>query len=202
MKRVVLSTALKCAETGALLPKDTLCYQTTQTKEVFALNSDTVKNYLSNNGEDGCIILMKNHFTNTQSNFMCKKQPQFNIESYENENGHLIVTIERHDLAFPAHVDKAKFEWWLRLNDKLEWTMTTSDHTGEPQHFSGTMSLDEYWELGYNVKEDLYEYMQTNQVEVEGAKYGFNDLLLLLDIKGSQNINITPLPRWEHDQEI
>lgn len=133
---------------------------------------------------------------------MCKQQPQFNIESYENENGHLIVTIERNDLAFPAHVDKDKFEWWLRINDKLEWAMSTSDHTGEPKHFNGTMSLGEYWELDYNVKEDLYEYMKTNQVEVEGAKYTFDDLLLLLDIRGSQYINITPIPRWEHDQEI
>lgn len=56
MKRVVLSTWLICAETGKRLEKDMLAYQDTTTLKVYAMNSDKVREHLSNNGEDGCII--------------------------------------------------------------------------------------------------------------------------------------------------
>lgn len=55
MKRVQLSTALICAETGIKMSKGTLCYQDTETKKVYALCSDKVREWLSST-TDGSII--------------------------------------------------------------------------------------------------------------------------------------------------
>lgn len=74
-------------------------------------------------------------------------QPQqFSIESYEVTNDEVIVMAEKYNSAIPVTIPKDKFEWWLRLEDKLNWELNTSDHQGEHHQFFGTMSLAEYWD--------------------------------------------------------
>lgn len=55
MKRVKLSAWQLCAETGVRMEKGTLCYQDTETKKVYSLCSDKVREWLSN-PQDGSII--------------------------------------------------------------------------------------------------------------------------------------------------
>jgi len=55
MKRVMLSTWQTCAETGVKMAKNTLCYQDTETKKVYSLCTDKVRQWLSSN-EDGSLI--------------------------------------------------------------------------------------------------------------------------------------------------
>lgn len=55
MKRVQLSTALTCAETGIKINKGSVCYQDTETKKVYSLCTDKVREWLSKT-EDGSII--------------------------------------------------------------------------------------------------------------------------------------------------
>lgn len=54
MKRVMLSTWQTCSETGARMEKGTLCYQEYETKKVYRLCTDKVREWLS--GGDGSII--------------------------------------------------------------------------------------------------------------------------------------------------
>lgn len=54
MKKVILSTPLTCAETGVKMSKGTLCYQDEETKKVYSLCTDKVREWLS--GGDGSII--------------------------------------------------------------------------------------------------------------------------------------------------
>lgn len=54
MKRVMLSTWQTCAETGAKMEKGTLAYQDYETKKVYSLCTDKVREWLS--GGDGSII--------------------------------------------------------------------------------------------------------------------------------------------------
>lgn len=55
MKRVILSTWQTCAETGVRMEKGTLAYQDTETKKVYSLCTDKVREWLSQ-PEDGSII--------------------------------------------------------------------------------------------------------------------------------------------------
>lgn len=54
MKRVLLSTWQTCAETGKRMGKGTLAYQCYETKQVYSLCTDKVREWLS--GGDGSII--------------------------------------------------------------------------------------------------------------------------------------------------
>lgn len=55
MKQVRLSTWHTCAETGVRMEKGTMCYQDTETKKVYSLCTNRVKEWLST-PEDGSII--------------------------------------------------------------------------------------------------------------------------------------------------
>jgi len=55
MKRVILSHWQTCAETGVRMEKGTLAYQSYETKKVYSLCTDKVREWLSTN-EDGSII--------------------------------------------------------------------------------------------------------------------------------------------------
>jgi len=54
MKRVMLSTWMLCAQTKVRMEKNTLAYQDLETKKVYSLCSDKVREWLS--GGDGSII--------------------------------------------------------------------------------------------------------------------------------------------------
>lgn len=55
MKRVILSTWQTCAETGVRMEKGTLAYQNYETKKVYSLCTEKVREWLST-PEDGSII--------------------------------------------------------------------------------------------------------------------------------------------------
>lgn len=55
MKRVILSTWHNCAETNTRMEKGSIAYQDTETKKVYCLCTEKVKQWLSI-PEDGSII--------------------------------------------------------------------------------------------------------------------------------------------------
>lgn len=134
------------------------------------------------------------------------KQPQhFSIESYDINQNEIIVMLQKYNIGIPITIPVDRFEWWLRLNGKLEWIIDTSDHQGEHQQFFGTMSIPEYWatEEKYIIK-DLYEYITSNPITREGVLFtnSTESILLAFELHNVQRENRLFNTRWEHDQEI
>jgi len=129
-------------------------------------------------------------------------QRQFKIESYEIANNEISVMTEKNYIAIPVTIPLDKFEWWLRVEDKLQWVIDTSDHTGEHQQFTGTMSLEEYWNTSdIDIHNDLYEYIFSNPIlTIDGVIYstGLDSLLFSFTLHNAKRV----LPRWEHEQSI
>lgn len=133
------------------------------------------------------------------------KQQHFTIESYDTKDGEVIVMTEKYSIAITVTIPQDKFEWWLRLEDKLEWCIDTADHQGEHQQFFGTMSLEEYWATDERyIKEDLYKYIITHPIKKDGVVFSnsLESLLLAFDLHNAQRINPLFNTRWEHEQEI
>lgn len=133
------------------------------------------------------------------------QQPQFKIESYEIANNEITVMLEKYSIGIPITIPQDKFEWWLRVNNKLDWTMDTSDHQGEHQQFFGTMSLGEYWDGDkHYIHKDLYEYITSHPIKKDGVVFtnSLESILLAFDLHNAGRINPLPYERWEHDQEI
>ncbi len=129
------------------------------------------------------------------------KQQQFTIESYEVVKGVIIVMLEKYDIGIPVTIPQDKFEWWLRVEDKLQWVFDTSDHTGEHQQFNGTMSMDEYWATSdIDIHNDLYGYITGNPITYEGAVFtnSMDSILLAFDLHNAKRVNSAPFERWEH----
>lgn len=132
-------------------------------------------------------------------------QQQFTVESYEVVKGVIIVMLERYDIGLPVTIPQDKFEWWLKINDKLEWVMDTSDHTGDHQQFTGTMSLEEYWATSdIDIHKDLYGYIIGNPITYEGVVFtnSLPSILLAFDLHNAKRVNSAPFERWEHEQAI
>lgn len=133
------------------------------------------------------------------------KQQHFTIESYDTKDGEITVMTEKYNIAITVTIPQDKFEWWLRLEDKLEWVMDTSDHTGQHHQFAGTMSLNEYWDSDKHfIKKDLYEYITTHPIRKDGVVYSnsLDSIILAFDLHNAKRINPMPFQRWEHEQEI
>lgn len=134
------------------------------------------------------------------------KQPQhFAIESYEIVNNEITVMLEKFSIAIPVTIPQDKFEWWLLNNDKLQWELNSSDHTGEHQQFTGTMSLDEYWNTdSHFIRQDLYQYITTHPIKRDDVVYSnsVDSLNLAFDLHNASRINPVFNTRWEHDQDI
>ena len=135
-----------------------------------------------------------------------QKQPQyFAIESYEIANNEITVMLEKYSIAIPVKIPLDKFEWWLRTNDKLQWELNTSDHTGQHQQFNGTMSLDEYWATdSHYIRQDLYQYICSNPINRDGVTFtnSVDSLNLAFDLHNATRVNPVFNTRWEHEQEI
>lgn len=129
-------------------------------------------------------------------------QPQFKIESYEIANNEIIVMLEKYNAGIPVTIPQDKFEWWLRVENKLDWELNASDHQGQHQQFFGTMSLAEYWDGDkHYIHNDLYEYITSHPIKKDGVTFSnsLENILLHFDMFNAKRI--TP-HRWEHDQEI
>jgi len=129
-----------------------------------------------------------------------KQQPQFKIEGYKIANNEITVILEKYSIAIPVTIPQDKFEWWLRVNDKLQWLIT-----GSEQSISGTMSLDEYWQTDpVQIKQDLYDYITTNPIKRDDVVYSnsVDSLNLAFDLHNASRFNPLFNTRWEHDQEI
>jgi len=129
------------------------------------------------------------------------QQPQFNIESFEVANNEIVVMTEKYSIAIPVTIPQDKFEWWLRVNDKLQWQIKGSDN----QSITGTMSLDEYWATGMMyIIPDLYQYIITNPINRDGVVYSnsVESLNLAFDLHNAQRINPVFNTRWEHEQDV
>jgi len=134
-------------------------------------------------------------------------QPQhFTIESYEVTNEEVTVMAEKYNIGIPVTIPRDKFEWWLRVEDKLNWELNTSDHQGQHQQFFGTMSLAEYWDTNSQyIKQDLYEYIIGHPINREGVIYtnSLESLLLAFDLHNASRVHPVPFQeRWEHEQNI
>lgn len=126
----------------------------------------------------------------------------FNIENYQATETEVIVTTERYSIAIPVTIPKDKFELWLRVKDKLQWTIHTG---GKIQQFTGTMSLSEYWATAAKfIQQDLYEYIINHPIKREDVVYSnsVESLLLAFDLHNVQRVEPIFNTRWEHDQEI
>ena len=114
--------------------------------------------------------------------------------------------LEKYSIGIPVTIPQDKFEWWLRTEDKLQWELNTSDHTGQHQQFTGTMSLDEYWNTGTQyIAQDLYDYITTNPITRENVVYSnsVDSLNLAFDLHNASRVHPVPFQtRWEHDQDI
>ena len=129
------------------------------------------------------------------------QQPQFNIETYEVANTEIVVMTEKYSIGIPVTIPQDKFEWWLRVNDKLQWQIKGSDN----QSITGTMSLDEYWATGMMyITPDLYQYIITNPINRDGVVYSnsVESLSLAFDLHNAKRINPVFNTRWEFEQEI
>ena len=136
-----------------------------------------------------------------------KKQPQqFEIENYELCNECITVITEKYNAEIPVTIPRDKYEWWLRLEGKLEWEINTSDHQGGHHQFYGTMSLYEYWDSDSQyIKADLYEYIVSHAINRDGVLYtnSLESLLLAFDLHNASRVNPVPFQtRWEHEQDI
>lgn len=58
-----------------------------------------------------------------------------------------------------CNVDRASFEEWLRVHDKLNWSEDTSNYRGEHEQHLGRFTIEEYWLTPY-VNHDLQEYIK------------------------------------------
>lgn len=128
-------------------------------------------------------------------------QPQqFNIEGYYITDNEITVTTERYSIVIPVIIPMDKFEWWLRVNDRLKWELTGSEKT-----INGTMSLQEYWATDpHYIKQDIYAYIISNPITREGVVYSdsVQSLLLAFDLHNTQRISPVFNTRWEFEQEI
>lgn len=137
---------------------------------------------------------------------MNKQPQQFSIECYEVCNDCITVITEKYNAEIPVTIPRDKFEFWLRLESKLDWVMDTSDHQGEHHQFNGTMSFDEYWSSdSHYIKADLYQYIVSHPIQREGVVYtnSLESLLLAFDLHNAARVHPVPYQtRWEHDQDI
>lgn len=127
-------------------------------------------------------------------------QQFFKIENYEVTEAEVIATTERYKIAIPVTIPRDKFELWLRVKGKLQWTIHTG---GKIQQFTGTMSLPEYWATDQqHIKQDLYEYILSHPITRDGVVYtdSVQSLLLAFDLHNSQRFQPLPFELWEHDQ--
>lgn len=128
-------------------------------------------------------------------------QPQqFKIEGYELENSQITVMLEKYNIAMPITIPQDRFEWWLRLNKKLEWEISAPD-----LKLLGNMTLDEYYKTDdQHIKQDLYSYITGNPITREGVLYtnSMESIMLAFDLHNAQRINPLFNTRWEHEQEI
>lgn len=135
-----------------------------------------------------------------------QKQPQqFKIEGYDLINNEIIVDIEKYSISIPVTIPLDKFEWWLKTNDRLQWEMNLSDHQGVHQQFTGTMSLEEYWNTDTSqIKEDLYGYISTNPITREGVVYSnsLQSLLLAFDLHNFGRFTPVFQERWDSEQDF
>ena len=129
------------------------------------------------------------------------QQPQqFNIEGYDITENEITVSTERYMIAIPVTIPLDKFEWWLRVNDRLKWELRGSEKT-----ITGTMSLEEYWQTDPRcIYQDLYAYIISNPITRDGVVYtnSMGSLLLAFDLHNAQRINPVFNTRWEHEQSI
>lgn len=129
------------------------------------------------------------------------QQPQFNIENYIVANNEIVVMAEKYSIGIPVTIPQDKFEWWLRVNNKLQWELKST----ESQPITGTMSLDEYWNTdSHFIRQDLYQYISSNPIKRDDVVYSnsLDSLNLAFDLHNAQRINPVFNTRWEHDQEI
>ncbi len=117
------------------------------------------------------------------------QQPQqFNIADYELKDNEITVTTERYSIHIPVFIPVDKFEWWLKINDRLQWEIK-----GSGQNITGNMSLAEYWATDpAHIKQDIYGYISTNPiVTAEGDFFsnGLDSLLLAFDRHNAARIN-------------
>lgn len=56
-------------------------------------------------------------------------------------------------------IDKEKFELFLKMNNKLDYIMDYNE-AGEHRQYSGTLSLEEYYEDAKQLESDLVEYIK------------------------------------------
>ncbi len=129
----------------------------------------------------------------------------FNIESYEIAENKITVILEKYSIAIPVIIPQDKFEWWLKINDKLRYELNTSDHTGQHHQFEATLSLGEYWDTATKyINQDLYDYICSNPISRDDVVYSnsVDSLNLAFDLHNAKRINPVFNIRWEHDQEI
>lgn len=134
-----------------------------------------------------------------------KKQREFKIESYDIQDKEILVDLQKCSISIPVTIPQDKFEWWLRVNNKLEWVFDISDHTGEHQQFNGTMSLGEYWATNTEyIHDDLYDYIVSHPIKYNGAIFtnSLVSIMLTFELHNDRRVEPMPFERWEHDQEI
>jgi len=132
------------------------------------------------------------------------QQPQFNIEGFEISENEITVSTERYSIVIPVLIPLDKFEWWLKMNDKLEWNMNLGGDVVEA--FFGKMTLHEYWLTDpVYINQDLYAYISTNPIITKEGDFfsnGLDSLLLAFDKHNAARLNPVFNTRWEHSQEI
>jgi len=127
------------------------------------------------------------------------QQPQFNIEGFEITNNEITVNTEKYSIIIPVTIPLDKFEWWLRVNDKLQWKLTGS----ETQNITGNMSLEEYWQTDPQlICADLYSYVISNPIVRDGAVFtnSVDSLNLAFGLHNARRSEPVFNSRWEHDQ--
>lgn len=109
----------------------------------------------------------------------------FKVTNYEIIGNFISVIITKYHIEIPIRIPTDKFEHFLKIEDKLDWELNTTDHTGEHLQFLGTMSLDEYWNTNKKyILVDLYDYITKNPITFRGQVFtdSVRNLCLTFDL--------------------
>lgn len=119
---------------------------------------------------------------------------QFKIDRYEITGSFIEVVLERNNIEIPISIPVSKFELFVKHNEKLQWIMVQSDNSGEPQEFTGNMSMNEYWDCAeWYIKNDLYEYICKNPITFRGTVMAssLENILLAFEIQNAKRMVVS-----------
>lgn len=105
--------------------------------------------------------------------------PEFNIYSYKFKDKYILeVNIGKNNKSLNISIPVEHYHFWLLTHEKLLWTIIHKEKINpvvRTEELEGTMTHREYWQQDKNIiREDLYEYIISNQICYKGIIYSQN----------------------------